>query len=116
MRYYAPTAGYGHTYSEFKAPSPVGALMNNIPYDARAFNQACIKTGGSRRSKKRGGDGNLTMMSELFAPAKISELGSTHDFDNRVGVNLPVKYGGNRRSSRRSNKRRSNKRRSNKRN
>lgn len=46
-----PTAGYGHQFEIYKAPNAVGGLMINTPYDARAFNQACVKTGGSRRRR-----------------------------------------------------------------
>lgn len=51
MRYYAPTAGYRNDFMTFRAPSAVPGLTIQTPYDARAFNQACIKTGG-RRTKR----------------------------------------------------------------
>jgi hypothetical protein len=103
MKYEAPTAGYGHAFQTFKAPSPVPALMLNTPYDARAFNPACIKTGGSR---KRRGNSRKTRRSRGGAPVafdagsfspltKVSEVGSRYDFDfTRKG--LPVKFGGSR--------------------
>jgi hypothetical protein len=59
MRYNAPTAGY----SNFPLAPPVmnnpGILMQT-PYDARAFNMACLKTGGARNNKKNGGEGEGT--------------------------------------------------------
>jgi hypothetical protein len=97
MKYEAPTAGYGHAFQTFKAPSPVPALMLNTPYDARAFNQACIKTGGARKRKthrKRNGGGVATDAGS-FTPLKLSEVQSRYDFDfTRKG--LPVKFGGSR--------------------
>jgi hypothetical protein len=45
MRYNAPTAGYKNDFS--------GGLMVQTPYDARAFNSACMKTGGSRRKSRK---------------------------------------------------------------
>lgn len=52
LAYYAPTAGYGNTPSGWvgSAGAPV---MVQTPYDARAMNQACLKTGGGRRSRRR---------------------------------------------------------------
>jgi hypothetical protein len=105
MRYYAPTAGYGHAYQTFKAPSPVPALMLNTPYDARAFNPACIKTGGSRRTRRirrtrrtRGG-APVAFDAGKFAPVTMSQVDSRYDFDgSRNG--LPVKFGGSRRKRR----------------
>lgn len=100
MRYYAPTAGYGHAYQTFKAPSPVPALMLNTPYDARAFNQACIKTGGSRKRRTRRmhrtrGGAPVAFDAGKFAPATVSQVDSRYDFDgSRKG--LPVKFGGSR--------------------
>ena len=115
--YYAPTAGYGHAFETYRAPSPVPGLMTNTPYEARAFNQACIKTGGGRNSRsnsrrnsrsnsrrnsrhrrnnKRGGANNVAYQAGEYKSATVGELGSTKDFDNRVGVQLPVKFGGRR--------------------
>lgn len=102
MKYEAPTAGYGHAFQTFKAPSPVPALMLNTPYDAREFNQACIKTGGARKSRRkthkkrrsRGGNG-VASDAGSFTPLKLSEVESRYDFDfTRKG--LPVKFGGSR--------------------
>ena len=98
MRYYAPTAGYSHAFQTFKAPSPVPALMLNTQYDARAFNQACIKTGGSRRTRRtrrtRGG-APVAFDAGKFAPITMSQVESRYDFDgSRKG--LPVKFGGSR--------------------
>ncbi len=69
MRYNAPTAGY----SNFPLAPPVmnnpGILMQT-PYDARAFNMACLKTGGGRNNKKNGGEGEeLVGAEETEAPA-----------------------------------------------
>ena len=108
MRYYAPTAGYGHAFQTFRAPSPVPALMLNTQYDARAFNPACIKTGGSRkkqkkrhsrhsRSKRRSYKGGAPVAFDAgkFAPVTVSQVGSRYDFDgSRNG--LPVRFGGSR--------------------
>jgi hypothetical protein len=100
MRYYAPTAGYSHAFQTFKAPSPVPALMLNTQYDARAFNQACIKTGGSRKRRTRRmhrtrGGAPVASGAENFAPVTMSQVGSRYDFDgSRKG--LPVKFGGSR--------------------
>jgi hypothetical protein len=51
LAYYAPTAGYGNTPSGWvgSAGAPV---MVQTPYDARAMNQACVKTGGGRKGRK----------------------------------------------------------------
>lgn len=103
MKYEAPTAGYGHAFQTFKAPSPVPALMINTPYDARTFNQACIKTGGSRRkrsshrkrSRRSRGGAPVGFDAGKFAPATIGQIQSRYDFDfSRKG--LPVKFGGSR--------------------
>ena len=102
MKYEAPTAGYGHAFQTFKAPSPVPALMLNTPYDARTFNQACIKTGGRRSKRKtrhsnrktRGG-APVAFDAGTFSPVTLSQVGSRYDFDfTRKG--LPVKFGGSR--------------------
>jgi hypothetical protein len=54
--YYAPTAGYGNQASGWVGGtgSPV---MIQVPYEARAMNPACLKTGGARRSRKAGRKG-----------------------------------------------------------
>lgn len=54
--YYAPTAGYGNAPSGWVG-STGAPVMVQTPYDARAMNQACLKTGGGRKrreSKRRG--------------------------------------------------------------
>jgi hypothetical protein len=97
MKYEAPTAGYSHAYQTFKAPSPVPALMLNTPYDARTFNQACIKTGGGRRTRRRsrGGAENPAKNASSFTPLRLGEITTRKDFDgsNRL---LPMKFGGSR--------------------
>jgi hypothetical protein len=106
MKYEAPTAGYGHAYQTFKAPSPVPALMINTPYDARTFNQACIKTGGSRRKRKtrhkhrkgrktRGGAANPAEYASAFAPLTLKGITTREDFDGTQRL-LPMKFGGSR--------------------
>jgi hypothetical protein len=113
MRYYAPTAGYRNDFMTFRAPSPVPGLTIQTPYDARAFNQACIKTGGSRRSRKnrRGGAMPVALNAGTFTPVTINEVWTRKDFDGTNNL-LPVKFGGKRRT-RRVLKRRSHKRRNN---
>jgi hypothetical protein len=83
MRYYAPTAGYGHNFETYPAPSPVPGLMINTPYDARAFNRACLTTGGAAS----------------FSPLKMNEITTRFDFDGTKNM-LPVKYGGKRKTRR----------------
>jgi hypothetical protein len=94
MRYYAPTAGYRNDFMTFRAPSPVPGLTIQTPYDAKAFNQACIKTGGSR--KRRGG-GPVALNAGTFTPVKMDEIWTRKDFDGTNKL-LPVKFGGKRRS------------------
>ena len=98
MRYYAPTAGYRNDFMTFRAPSPVPGLTIQTPYDARAFNQACIKTGGSRRSYRKGG-GPVALDAGKFTPVTMGEIWSRKDFDG-TNQGLPVKFGGMRRSHR----------------
>ena len=98
MKYNAPTAGYGHAFQQFPPGSAVGGLMLNTPYDARAFNQACIKTGGSRRNKRvmrRGGAAPVAEMAGSFS--RLTEAGITgrSDFDGSNKM-LPMKFGGSR--------------------
>ena len=95
MRYNAPTAGYTNDFITFKAPSPVSGLTLQQPVDARAFNQACMKTGGSRR-KRRGGALPVAMDAATIVPLKISDIGTRGDFDGS-SKGLPVKFGGRRR-------------------
>ena len=57
--YYAPTAGYGNQASGWVGGtgSPV---MIQVPYEARAMNPACLKTGGSRKARSRKARGRKT--------------------------------------------------------
>jgi len=96
MRYYAPTAGYKNDFMTFQAPSPVPGLTIQTPYNARSFNQACLKTGGSRR---RGG-GPVALNAGPFGDVKMNELGNCKDFDGTSRL-LPTKFGGSRRRRRR---------------
>jgi len=51
--YYAPTAGYGNV--PLPNPPPANpAILMQTPYDARSYNQACIKTAGGKRKTRRG--------------------------------------------------------------
>jgi len=104
MRYYAPTAGYTNDFMTFKAPSPVPGLTIQTPYAAGAFNQACIKTGGSRRNRK-GGAYPVAMDAGKFTPVTMNEIGTRFSFDG-TNKGLPVKFGG-RRTRRRVLKRKS---------
>jgi hypothetical protein len=98
MRYYAPTAGYSHAFQTFKAPSPVPALMLNTQYDARAFNPACIKTGGSRKRRTRGG-APVALDAGSFSSLKEGEASSRYDFDFTRKA-LPSQSAGSRRKRR----------------
>jgi hypothetical protein len=98
MRYYAPTAGYRNDFIQFPAGGAVPGLTIQTPYDARAFNQACIKTGGG---------GPVAYDAGAFSPVTMKEVGSRMDFDGTKG-GLPVKFGG-RRTKRRVFKRKSRK-------
>lgn len=110
MRYYAPTAGYGHDFQTFKAPSPVPALMLNTGYDARAFNPACIKTGGrSRKNGKnkrrfRGGD-PVALNASSFRSLQPGEAETRRDFDGSSKA-LPCQAAGSRRKKRSTRSRR----------
>jgi len=86
MRYYAPTAGYTNDFITFRAPSAVPGLAIQTPYDAKAFNQACIKTGG----------GPVAFDAGEFNKVTMNELGNRSDFDGTM-KGLPVKFGGKRR-------------------
>ena len=94
MRYYAPTAGYRNDFTTFQAPSAVPGLTIQTPYDARSFNQACIK-GGSRKAKK-GGACPVAFGAGEFSQLKMGELMNRSDFDGS-NRGLPVKCGGSRR-------------------
>ena len=99
MRYYAPTAGYTHKFETFPAGGALPGLTLNIPYEARSFNQACIK-GGSRR-RRRGG--YYPVAFNAAPVTDTSTLDNRSDFDGTKN-GLPVKFGGSRR--RRSRRRR----------
>ena len=86
MRYNASTAGYGHGFETLPG-SAVGGLMINTPYDARAFNSACTKTGG----------GSIADGASPYAPLQIDQIAGRSDFDGSKGL-LPMKYGGKRRT------------------
>jgi len=118
MRYYAPTAGYGHAFETFRAPSPVPALMLNTPYDARAFNPACIKTGGGRRTQKNQkqqrrsrskGGSPVAYAAGPVTPLTMSQITTRRDFDNSNNL-LPVKFGGSRKKRHHKRSRRSSRR------
>ena len=105
MRYYAPTAGYRNDFMTFQAPSAVPGLTIQTPYDARAFNQACIKTGGSyknknKKNKNKGGSLPVALNAGTFTPVTMDELWTRKDFDG-TNQGLPVKFGGKRRTRRR---------------
>lgn len=52
--YYAPTAGYSNQPSTWVSSTGTPSLLQ-IPYEAKAMNPACLKTGGGkRRNRKRG--------------------------------------------------------------
>jgi len=109
MRYYAPTAGYRNDFETMRAPSAVGGLTIQTPYDAKAFNQACIKTGGSRRkkywtkrrhsrhSRRHGGAMPVAATAGDYAKVTMNEIGNRSDFDGTKG-GLPVKFGGSRKN------------------
>ena len=106
MRYYAPTAGYRNDFMTFQAPSPVPGLTIQTPYDAKAFNQACIKTGGSRKSRRsyrslRKGGATMPVAFDAGAFSKVTlpEVWTRKDFDGS-NQGLPVKFGGKRRTRR----------------
>jgi hypothetical protein len=51
LAYYAPTAGYDNQASRWV--DSVGApVLLQKPYDAQAWNPACVKTGGKRKSRR----------------------------------------------------------------
>jgi len=85
MRYYAPTAGYRNDFMTFRAPSPVPGLTIQTPYDARAFNQACIKTGGGRRKKRttrrRGGSHPVAEDAGMVTKLQLDQVQDRYDFD-----------------------------------
>lgn len=101
MRYYAPTAGYRNDFMTFRAPSAVPGLTIQTPYAAGAFNQACIKTGGSRKNKKnkKRGGAPVALNAGTFTPVTMSEIWTRKDFDGSDKL-LPVKFGGKRKTRR----------------
>ena len=118
MRYYAPTAGYRNDFMTFRAPSAVPGLTIQTPYDARAFNQACIKTGGKRKTHRkhrkhsRGGAAGHSLgqtghpVAEdagEFSKITLSEVQNRYDFDGSQ-QGLPCKFGGKRSYSKKSRK------------
>jgi len=110
MAYNAPTAGYRNDFQAMPGTSAVGGLMLQTPYDARSFNQACLKTGGSRRKRRQGGANGVAHMAESYAPLSLSQVMTREAFDGTTG-GLPVKFGGKRRKhSKRHSKRRSTRR------
>lgn len=91
MRYYAPTAGYSNAPMAPPVPNNPGVMIQP-PYDARAFNMACLKTGGGKRSSRKqnlvfqgGAVGPVAAMAGKFEPVTI---------DDYAGGILPVKFGG----------------------
>jgi len=50
MAYYAPTAGYANVPNGGPGQVP---FMAQVPYEARANNPACAKTGGRRKSTRK---------------------------------------------------------------
>lgn len=119
MRYYAPTAGYRNDFEVMRSPSAVPGFTVQTPYAAGAFNQACVKTGGSRRKrrerrgkrsgkrsskrsgKRSGGAQGVADMAGTFTKVQVGEVGTRGAFDGTKG-GLPVKFGGSRKRSRRS--------------
>ena len=102
MRYYAPTAGYRNDFEIMRAPSAVPGFTVQTPYAAGAFNQACVKTGGSRRKRRerrKGGAQGVADMAGAFTKVQVGEVGTRSSFDGTNG-GLPVKFGGSRKRSR----------------
>jgi hypothetical protein len=101
MRYYAPNAGYTTDFETYRAPSAVPGLAIFKGYPAGAFNQACIKTGGSRRNRRRRGGAQMPVAFDAgkFSPVTLDEVWTRKDFDGSDKL-LPVKFGGKRRTRR----------------
>jgi hypothetical protein len=76
--YYAPTAGYANQAATFK-DSVGGSVMIQLPYEARAMNPACLKTGGGRRGRahtrgrKQRGGAEMKISSVIQKLQKIKE-------------------------------------------
>ena len=98
MRVYAPTAGYGHGFETYPGTNAVGGLMMNMPYDARAANPACSKTGGAHVAA------NAAPLSAL----QEGQMTGRGIFDGSKGL-LPMKYGGKRRTHKRKHSRKNRK-------
>jgi hypothetical protein len=98
MRLYAPTAGYGHGFEAYPGTSAVGGLMMNMPYDARAYNPACSKTGG----------GHVAANAAPLSALQADQMVGRGAFDGSKGL-LPMKYGGKRRTHRRKHSRKNRK-------
>jgi len=102
MRLYTPTAGYRNDFATLRAPSAVPGFTVQTPYPAGAFNQACVKTGGSRKNKNKknkGGAAPVAFDAGKFTPVTINEVWTRKDFDNS-SKGLPVKFGGKRKTRR----------------
>ena len=94
MRYYVPTAGYTNRMEAYPAGGAVGGLTMQDPINGRSFNQACLKTGGSRnRKNKKGGAQPVALQAGAFSRVAMEDIGSRFDFDGTKG-GLPVKFGG----------------------
>jgi len=89
MVYNAPTAGYRNDFMTFRAPSPVPGLTLQTPYDAKSFNQACIK-GGSRKRSRRSKGGSCPIAYGAAEYSKDYQAENRSDFDFTKG-GLPVK-------------------------
>lgn len=59
LAYYAPTAGYSNEPSKWVSSTGTPSLLQ-IPYEARAMNPACLKTGGRRRGRRAAGASRKT--------------------------------------------------------
>jgi len=93
MRLYTPTAGYGHGFETYPGTSAVGGLMLNTPYDARAYNPACTKTGGG------------AVTGAPYGALQMDQITGRGDFDGSKGL-LPMKFGGKRRTLRKTHRKR----------
>jgi hypothetical protein len=98
MRLYAPTAGYGHGFETYPGTNAVGGLMMNMPYDARAANPACSKTGG----------GHVAANAAPLSALQAGQMVGRGVFDGSKGL-LPMKYGGKRRTHKRKHSRKNRK-------
>ena len=98
MRIYAPVAGYGHGFETYPGTNAVGGLMMNMPYDARAANPACSKTGG----------GHVAANAAPLSALQEGQMTGRMAFDGSKGL-LPMKYGGKRRTHKRKHSRKNRK-------